>query len=536
MRRITKSIKNIVTMMMSISLSLSGFCMSSAAEQMASFKVDGVISEWENVEKQSSNDERIEKWAVAQDDETYYFYVQQNGGNQYGLPITNTKMEITYADGSNGRNNLIQFAGMMDALKDGWYGDISSVETAYEMSEEANKYEIEFSVPKSFFENKEFTLTYCGAKIDSKDIVETKNVLLPEVKEPVYDGITIDGNFKDWNAIAKTKVEDEEHLTDVAMIFDGDYIYIYMKETSDKALVSSGDYKNGAFTIHTDLGRDTVFKLNTDSIENVEGATVSHSNLQYEIAIPVSEIKQYKETISFGYFMDQKLLIENVANLQADQDRDTSFDTIVYDGSYLDWEYYPHQLVQYSSPGTPVSDAEAALYQKDSLLYGHVKTYLNLNSAEFKDITLSFNDEQSINLTLVGADEDGNIIRNPQLRNLSKGTYEYYLWDRDSGSSAKNIKDEDAPLYGKIMVTIGASSDEMEYYVELDKVAEHLSMDVTDMKLIQAQYINIGKEWVTIGGASSGPIVGILISIAIAALSGVLLERKSQKQNKVEQK
>ena len=42
----------------------------------------------------------------------------------------------------------------------------------------------------------------------------------------------------------------------------------------------------------TDLGRNTTFKLNKNSIDGIEGAKVSYSNKQYEIAIPASAIKQ----------------------------------------------------------------------------------------------------------------------------------------------------------------------------------------------------------------------------------------------------
>lgn len=527
MNKMIKRIYQVVPVILFLFAGLWGVDVAKA--QASAFVVDGDNSEWANVPMQTSSDSRIAKWAVVEDGDNYVFYVQQNGGNRWGLPITQTNFQIVYADGSSGNNTGIQFAGMMDSIKNSWYGDIAGTSQAYKMSDENNKYEIEFSIPKSYFAGKDFTLSYCGASISSKDIVNSADVQAPIEEEPVYEGISVDGNFKDWAAIAKKPV-DGEALTAVAMIFDGDYVYIYMKENAEGALTHSGSHSNGAFTIYTDLGRDTVFKLNTDSIVGIEGATVKHSNLQYEIAIPASQIKQYKETISFGYFMSNELLIDSVANLQEDGQRDTSTSGIVYDGYYEDWNYYPHHLVQYSTPGNPVSDAEAALFQEDSVLYGHVKTYLNLNNAAFKDITLRFNENDSseMNFTLVGVDEQGNIIRNPNLRNLEPGTYEYYLWERSSGIDAKNINDPNAPIYGKIKVTIGASSDEMEYQVDLNKVAKDLNLDQSDMKVIQASYINVGHEWVTIAGTSSGPVVGIVLCLAFTG-SVILFRRKRVK-------
>ena len=58
--------------------------------------VDGDPKEWAGVEMQSSTDSAVAKWAVMQDEDYVYFYVQQNGGNEYGLPITNTFVSIKY--------------------------------------------------------------------------------------------------------------------------------------------------------------------------------------------------------------------------------------------------------------------------------------------------------------------------------------------------------------------------------------------------------------------------------------------------------
>ena len=42
------------------------------------------------------------------------------------------------------------------------------------------------------------------------------------------------------------------------------------------------------------------------------------------------------------------------------------------------------------------------------------------------------------------------------------------------------------------------ASNGIEIKVNMEKLAEHFDMDASDMKMIQAQYINIGQEWVTI--------------------------------------
>ena len=500
-------------------------CMPCVSAGAVSVSVDGNAEEWENVAMQESDSSKVEKWAVAQDDSYLYFYIHQNGGNQWGMPIDGTQIKFQYADGTTGSKTMLQFTNLAKEIRDGSYGLVDGAETAYEPSTEKGKYEVEAAVPKTFLADDDFTLSYCGASVSSEKIPDCKDISLPDKEEAVYKGITIDGTFNDWNAVSKTDV-DVDVLEKMAVVFDGDYLYIYFKETDDGALTWSGAFNNGKFTIYTDTGRNTSFKLNKDSIDGIEGAKVAHSNKQYEIAIPAEAIKQYKETISVGYYMSDKMLIEDIANLKEDSSSDKSFSGIVYDGKYADWDYYPHDLVQYSTPGSKGGDAEAALYADGDVLYGHVRSTLHVNEGEFQPFAIRINekDKYTINFRLVTVDKDGNINKDPQLKDLEKGTYEYYLWDLNSGSTATNINDPDAPIYGQMMVTYGVSSDEMEYKVDLEKLAKHFDMEASDMKIIQAHYVNIGGEWVTFAGTSTGPVMGLSLC-AIAVIGGLYFKK-----------
>lgn len=77
-------------------------------------------------------------------------------------------------------------------------------------------------------------MEYCGTKVESGDITDLSSKDEEVKKDDVYSGITIDGNFSDWNAVSKNDVsqnsESGNGLSKVAAVFDGDYIYIYMKE------------------------------------------------------------------------------------------------------------------------------------------------------------------------------------------------------------------------------------------------------------------------------------------------------------------
>ena len=82
-----------------------------------------------------------------------------------------------------------------------------------------------------------------------------------------YEGITIDGDFSDWDAVAKYDTN-QNALDEVAMVWDGDMIYLYfgMNGNSDGAgnwneVSWSGPNGTGVFAITTDLGKTLKFQL-----------------------------------------------------------------------------------------------------------------------------------------------------------------------------------------------------------------------------------------------------------------------------------
>lgn len=503
--------------------------------------VDGNPDEWNNVVTYESTDSNVAKWSVAKDDNNLYFYVQQNGGNAWGMPVANTYFDVTYASGLQNHTNMIRpvFTGNDVIFKNGWYGDITNTQSDYTPSLEANKYEVEFAIPLDYFSEEDFELSYCGTAVSVNDIVHVEDIETSVPAIPVYEGIKIDGTFTDWAAVEKTAVN-QNSMISTAMVFDGEWVYIYMEEESNGALTWSGGSSNGKFTVCTDTGRNTTFKLNLDSIEGIEGAKVVHSNCRYEIAIPASAVKQYKETISYGYYLDEdeamQILIGDVANMQDEDNSHKEFTGIVMDGLYTDWDYYPHELIQYSTSGGAGGDAEAALYFDDSKLYGHVMSWLHMNEREFQPFYIRINEDDNMNMQmqLVGVDENGYIDENVQLEELDPGTYMFYLCDSSSGSKKSRIDAEDAPIYGKLYMTVRQDangnpiSDEVEYEVDLEKMAKLYNIDISDMKIFQSMYINIGHkdQWVTIGGTSTGAMMGI--SVCVLTVAGVHMYRKKR--------
>lgn len=382
-----------------------------------------------------------------------------------------------------------------------------------------------------------------------------------------YYGITIDGDFSDWSGVQKAP--GALGINEVAFVFDGDYLYVYIDEPSQPFSATwSGSHSNGKFTFVTDLGYETLFQLtqeNGGSVIGVEGALCAHSDTTWglpayywEIAIPASNLGPYNETVSLGHYLADSMYVTNVANISGGNGGDGgntgemapsnpsgSFNGIVYDGNYDDWLYYPHEVIEYATAGTQegVSDAEGALYSADGILFGHVATYmqahLNEGGGEFTSgITIQLNGDWGTSFypRMVAVDGAGNINYSPQLSGLPQGTYEFYIIDAQGGTAASNISQWTNPMepyiygtngvYGKMMITIGSSKDEMEYWMDISALAKKFNMEADNVKTLSAQYGRIGQKWLTTAGTSTGPLLGLAACMSVAACGFVRRKRR----------
>ena len=68
----------------------------------------------------------------------------------------------------------------------------------------AGPYTVEASIPMNFFTEGNFKITFAGVTVDLADIeVLDGSAIKEDTTEAVYEGITIDGSFKDWDAVAR---------------------------------------------------------------------------------------------------------------------------------------------------------------------------------------------------------------------------------------------------------------------------------------------------------------------------------------------
>lgn len=563
---------------------------STAAVNGSKITIDGKTSDWEGIRERESKTDKIDSWkvAIASDYSELYICYEGTASTQWdynfmGANDEMVRVHMDYHDGTQNEKSNISFTAWDGyKVRNGWNGDIAGSDIAVVNEAHLNTpapYVVEAVIPMEFFADSDFTLTFAGTTVDIRDVEvlrgdvkkedtkedskedkkdDTKDETKEDDKEAVYKGITIDGRFSDWDAVTKyyagcPNPGHKECIEKTAMVFDGDYVYIYIKDGETSSAYGAGSHSNGMYTIKSDMGNEMVFQLTQDGdINGVDKAECKHVGKQWEIAIPKSELPTYNNTISFGLYLTEPF-IENVSNLDESKGVEISTD-ITYDGLkglYGDWDRYPHTTIEYATAGThyQIVDSKGALYcDGGSTLLGHVVTTMPNHVDKEKDaggefmsaVTIKFNnnEKQVFSPRLVSVDEAGNINWNTPNGGYEDGTYEFYIFStHDAWNNAGNIYEdsinrENSEWYGKMTITVkNGVQDECEFYLDLEKIAKKFGCDASDFKRIDAQFGRLGQQWITTAGASSGAWLGLILCVGVTA--GVLVYQKKKGNRQV---
>ena len=380
-----------------------------------SISVDGDSADWGEVSSRGSSDSKISDWKVAVDNDYLYLYVAQNPLGYSGESIGQTEIHFNYnLENYSGIYTFIQFKQDWDlpgapiVAKNAWYGNIDGASVVFEGNGTDYNQEhafVEIAIPRSWFPTEDFTMTYAGVPVASSDIetingakalgqseaqdeqenqnAQADNEAAETSEDDVYNGITIDGDFADWNTIAKTQFIDEA-LPESAAVWDGDYVYVYLREQGDWEGTAGtvGPKSNGMYCIETSDGTKTSFIIRKEGAHLITDRgeiplEMSYSNRQYEVQIPVSElngINKTTSTLSVAIQGDSygetgsgmAYIAQGLVNLNPPFDYDDTtagqLKQITYDYDFSDWEGYHKTVIEYSSSGKNASDSAAALY------------------------------------------------------------------------------------------------------------------------------------------------------------------------------
>jgi hypothetical protein len=499
--------------------------------------LDGSLDDWAEVAGMSHGDSTIDSWKAARDldGNLYLCFTGEAQSFYYGpyqnIPIFIGQGEEAWDDTVTVENLSEKFPGSEVAVKN----------TASAQS--PGPYYVEAMIPAAYVSGEGCTLRlgWQGAPQIVAGLPVLNGVDLPEEEkeDAVYKGITIDGEFSDWDAVKKYEFHDtnpvHNNLESASFIFDGDYLYVYIKETQDGDAGSAGSNSTGNYAITTDLGHQMKFQLVSKdaSVYGVEGAEARHENAQWEIRIPASELPPYQKSLSFGFYLEEPV-ISDVSNLQGGGGNTGSFSGIEIDGSYDDWASYPHQVIQYATTGSQdaKTDSHGALYVEGSTLYGHAVTsmqpHLNFpGNAFLSGISIAFNGDRSYKHHFEEGGfyprmltADGQVVQDSTT--LEPGIHTFYITDN------RLMGDAEKPIFGTMKITIDPDRrcDEMEFDLNLEAIAERQGCSVNDLRTVEAQFLLLGEKWLMTAGASSGALLGVTLCCGVTA--GVLFRRRKR--------
>lgn len=467
------------------------------------------------------------------DGQTVTISYKTKSTNEWEHTWQNYPLTITYPDGTTQQIIIDYNKGVHG---DNW-SDIPGFSVS-ETSDQADTLTLNISIPASYFASQDFTVSSQNYSTSvNGEVIEDVSTNDPNA---VYEGIGLDGNFNDWNAVTKYDLKEPEgdhNVESVAWVIDSDrgYVYIYIKDDGNNSATWAGPNHNGKFEILTDLGNRMLIQLTQDgAVVAANGYDAVHQGSQWEIAIPISELPANTGGLSFGLYMEDSTL-----SGYGDTGEIGSAVGITYDGKSDDWTYYPSTLIQYATPGTQevVVDGEAKQYNDQSEnIYGYCTTqmpsHLNERGGEYtQGVRIAVNNDWSydkaLEMRLVTVDQNGNINWYPQTQGLSDGSYEYYIFGTNAWGSSKNIN-ELVPAdvcYGKTTINISGTEQEMEWYVNTVKLAERYGIDATDVKVVSTKYLRIGNQEVTCAGTSTGPWGGATMCLLCAAVPFVVKKK-----------
>ena len=382
--------------------------------------------------------------------------------------------------------------------------------------------------------------------------------------DALYSGIQIDGDFSDWAAIDKV-YDFNANLTEAAMVWDHDYVYLYLKEgvkhrdgweMYEGNIHAATPYSNGNFCIETNTGYKSsviVHGSNSGSVTakvNDTYVDIAYKKHIYEIAIPVELLKGYNDKTSSlnlgtmgGWNDTPNYIMMGVSHWNPDagttgggenQDKDDNnsdlYDKttyIKYDYDFSDWDDYPHQTIDYSTGGSHGADAEGALYSDGEYLYGHIKYYGGYYPDIFGFFELAINEKyhRTLMLNARAVDNDGNILWNYNTSDLKPGSYEFHIYGAETIDGGAWDTD-----YGVLYIELQKHGRlNAEFRLDQSKIAHYYKCDQTDIKSLDMRFIRIGYKWISCAGTSTGPILGMAIS-GFAVLGSMWFYNRKKKK------
>lgn len=601
-----KVIKRILAMsaavLMAVSLILPAFSYAKTNEtDKGTFHID-----WNKAEIVEAG-KSIPVYGVLKDANGYYIYAVSS------TEIDTFNFFVKYTDGTY---NAIIFKNSESKLFNINNTEIKGGKYAVRIKDDVRYAEL--FVPYSFFESDDFILatqdygyviyedvtgeakaiTYSFNIKDATDYIamstyspkkpENYEIVTASKPEPdytdlgdTYNGIEIDGDFNDWNAVTKYRLDNSimDFLVNgndatiiSAIVWDGDTAYIYIRIYG--SFISKGSIQklgisqrnNTKYYVRTDTGEELTFSITKTGSKAYYGTNVTVNgaggaeiaadyddwffggDYQYEISVPLKNLTKNASTIVFGSDItgDLTLPVGNIGKVEDDPTNDES--DIVIDGDISDWGNLPYQYIYYCDAKLNNGDycgtdnpytypyyeyfdynhkgySTASVYLNGDKLYGHINSRTDRSSTRlFYEIKVRINDSQTISLY-----SEYHYNTNYNVQGACSGTFD--LKDA-SGNVVGRLYCRDERRTSYYGNGVRYNMDE-EFYIDMAALASSLGLGTNELKSIELQFPYIGYQWVKVAGTSTAPFIGILICISIVGATWFIRFMKNKKASAI---
>lgn len=373
----------------------------------------------------------------------------------------------------------------------------------------------------------------------------------PEEPVPKKD-IVVDGDFSDWNGYDLVYVN-TNGMNMISMTCDGTNLYIRVIE--DGSYDFSFPWQETALGITSNMGKALWLspKLSGENenasltFRGVEGAYGKCGRqdgvYNWEISIPLTEIWPDITRVSELNLMSRQNTTEPIITVsnpsyvdREEGDGDLGVSSgITIDGYYEDWSNIPHTELTFGE-SDKANNHIGAIYLGEDGIYVHYK----LNRLFTSHIRVDYM-EVKINgnrylLKVLPVDDSGNYDANRanQIQSLGEGIYtDYGVFLCD----VPNAPDYNNNMNGQAAITIYANprteqtlGDEVEFSLSYDRLEELTGIKQSEIRKVELYNPHLGNQWITCVGTSSGPLVGVGISIVAAVGLYYVLTRKNKRK------
>ncbi len=376
-----------------------------------------------------------------------------------------------------------------------------------------------------------------------------------ESEEPVKKNIVVDGEFSDWDGYDLVYVN-TNGMNMISMTCDGTNLYIRVIE--DGSYDFSFPWRETTLGVTSNMGK--VLWLNPQLSGENESASLTFLGIEgsygrcgrvdgvynWELSIPLTEIWSgitYVSEISLISRQNTSDSIITVSNPSYVDRGETGGDLsvgsdITIDGYYEDWSSIPHTEITFGDRDK-ANNHIGTVYLGEDYMYVHYKLNRLFTSHIRVDyMELKINGTRYI-LKVLPVDEAGNYDSNRenQIQSLGEGIYtDYGVFLCD----VPNAQNYDNNMNGQAAITIYANprteqtlGDEVEFSMSYDRLEELTGIKRSEIRKVELYNPHLGDQWITCVGTSSGPLIGVGISVVAAIGLYYVLTRRNKRKEEI---